>query len=101
MHGDVMNAMAHLSGRVRNVLRVQPLIDWFPRRAAVVTAKRTRRRDGNKDSLLIPRVQQNTVQAHAAGARLPLRSRAVAAQTRKFLPGLTAVVRAKQGGIFN
>ena len=36
-----MNAVAHLSGRIGNVLRVQSLIDRFPRCAAVITAKRT------------------------------------------------------------
>ena len=44
----------------------------------------------------IARVEQDRVQAHAAGAGLPVRTRAVAAQAGKLLPGLPAVGRAEQ-----
>src|SRR5512132_208342 len=101
MHRDVMDAVAHLCRRIGNVLRAQTLIDRFPCCAAVISAKRTRSGDGNNNALAIARIQQNRVQAHAAGAWLPLRSRAMTAQTRQFVPGHTAVTRPKQRGIFN
>src|SRR5271157_5138408 len=40
------------------------------------------------------------MQAHAPGARLPLRTSAVAAQSGKLLPAVRAVSRAEQSGIF-
>src|ERR1043165_7549052 len=98
---DVMHAVAHFRSRIRNVLRVQSLVDWFPRRACVVTAKRTSSGNRNEDAVAIRSVQDDRVQTHAAGAGLPLRSRAVTAQSGKFLPRLAAVGRAKQRGIFD
>ena len=47
------------------------------------------------------RVEKDGVQAHPAGARLPARPRAVAAQPGEFLPRLPAVGRAEQGGVFH
>ena len=41
------------------------------------------------------------MQAHPAGARLPARPRAVAAQPGQLLPGLAAVGRAEQGGVLD
>src|SRR6185369_15964658 len=101
MQCDAMHAVAHLRGRVGNVLRVQTLIDRFPVRAAVITAKRTRRGDRYKDPLTILRVQKNRVQAHAARAGLPLRTGAVTTETGQFMPSLAAVLRAEQRGIFD
>src|SRR5215470_8900716 len=98
---DVMNAVAHFSSRIGKVLRVQSLVDWFPRHSSVVSAKRTRSGDRNEDPVAIRSVQNDRVQTHAAGAGLPLRSRAVTAQSGKFLPRLTAVGRAKECGIFD
>ena len=49
----------------------------------------------------IARIQKDRVQAHSAGARLPARPRAVAAQSGKLLPGLPAVGGAEQGGVFH
>ena len=37
---DAMHAMTDFCIWVRNVLRMQPAINWFPRFAAVVRAKR-------------------------------------------------------------
>src|SRR6185503_13407846 len=98
---DVMNAVAHLGVRIGNVLRVQSLIDRFPRRTTVISAKRTCGRDRDKDSVGIVLIEDHGVQTHAASAWLPLRSGAVATQSRKFLPCLTAIGRTKQGGVFN
>src|ERR1700752_4469419 len=97
----VMNAVAHLSVRIGNVLRVQSLIDRFPRCSAVISAKRPRGGDRDKDPVGIVLIQDHGVQTHAAGAWLPLRSGAVTTQARKFLPRLAAIRRTKQGGIFN
>ena len=41
------------------------------------------------------------MQAHAAGAGLPMRPGAVAAQAGKLVPCFSAVGRAEQGGVFN
>ena len=41
------------------------------------------------------------MQAHSAGAGLPVRPRAVAAQAGEFLPGQPAVAGAEQGGVFH
>ena len=49
----------------------------------------------------IARIEQDRVQAHAAGARLPVRARAVAAQPGQLLPGLAAVGRAEQGRVLD
>src|SRR5467141_265670 len=47
------------------------------------------------------RIEQDRVEAHPAGARLPFGSGAVAAQTGELLPGGAAVTRAKQRGVFH
>src|SRR5262245_12221669 len=44
-------------------------------------------------------IQQDRVQAHSTGPWLPFGSRAVAAQSGEFMPGLCAVGRAEQGSI--
>ena len=49
----------------------------------------------------IARIEKDRVQAHPAGARLPLGPCAVAAQSGEFLPRLPAVGRAEQGGVFH
>ena len=84
-----------------NVLRPQSAIDRLPGRAAVIGAKRTRSGDCDEDAIRIGRIEQDRVQAHAAGAGLPLRSGAVAAQAGKFVPCLAAVGGAKHCGVFD
>ena len=80
---------------------LQAAVDRPPRLAAVVGPERARGRDGDEDPLGIARVEQDRVQAHPAGARLPGGPRAVAAQPGELLPGLPAVGRAEQGGVFD
>ena len=46
-------------------------------------------------------IEEDRVQAHAAGARLPLGAGAVAAQAGQLVPGLAAVGRAEQGGVLH
>src|ERR1044071_1274318 len=98
---DVMNAVAHLGVWIGNVLRVQSLINRFPRCTTVISAKRTCGGDRDEDPVRIVLIQDHGVQTHAARAWLPLRAGAVATESRKFLPGLTTVRRTKQGGVFN
>src|SRR5438876_7457553 len=93
--------MADLGVWVRDVLRVQATVDWFPRLAAVVGAEAARRRDCDEDPLRVARCQQNRVQAHPAGARLPFRPRAVTPQPGELAPCGAAVARSKQRGVFH
>ena len=101
MHRDAMNAVADLGSRIGNVKRMQAAVDRLPSLAAVIGAKRARRGDRDKDSFRVTWIENDGVQAHPARARLPLRSGAVAAQSRKLLPRLTAVGRAEQSRVFN
>ena len=50
---------------------------------------------------VILRIDQNRVQAHAAGAGRPLRPRAMPAQAGQLLPILAAVGRTKDGRVFH
>ena len=98
---DAVDAVADLGRRVRDVFATQAAVDRLPGRAAVVGAERARRGDRDEDALGIARVEQDRVQAHPAGARLPARAGAVAAQAGELLPGLPAVGRAEQRGVFD
>ena len=101
VHRDAMDAMADLGGRIGDVLGPKPPVDGPPSLAAVVGAERTRRGNGDEYPLRVARIQKNRVQAHPAGARLPVGSGAVAAQTREFLPRSAAVGRTEQCGVFH
>src|SRR4051794_5389461 len=91
MHRDPMHTVTHFRVRIRNVLRVQPAIDWFPCRSAVVSAKRAGSGDRDGDPLGIVRVEENGVQTHSASAWLPFRTGIVASQSRQFMPRFSAV----------
>src|ERR1043166_4880169 len=86
---------------IGNVLRLQSFIDGLPVFSAVVTAKRSRRRNRNEDAPWILGVQQNGMQAHSASARLPLRTGSMAAQSGEFFPGFSAVRRTEERRILN
>src|ERR1044072_116761 len=101
MQRDAMNAVADFSRWIRDALRVQALVNRLPVRAGVVAAKRTGSGDRHEHPGAILWIQEDGVQAHPAGARLPLRSGAVTAQSGEFAPALAAVTRAKQRCIFN
>src|ERR1043165_6768488 len=101
MQRDAMNAVADFSRWIRDVLRVQTLVNRLPVRAGVVAAKRTGGGDRHEHPVAILWIQEDGVQAHPAGARLPLRSGAVTAQSGEFVPALAAVTRAKQRCIFD
>ena len=67
----------------------------------VVRAKRSSRGDRDDDSVRVLRIEQDRVQAHPAGARLPARARAMAAQAGQLRPGLAAVGRAEEGRVLD
>ena len=69
--------------------------------AAVIGAESARGRDGDVDPAGVARIENDRVQAHSAGAGLPVGSRAVAAQSGEFLPDLAAVGRAENRGVFH
>src|SRR2546421_2816288 len=94
-----MHAVADLGVRVGDVLRVQATVDRLPDLAGVVGAEGARGRDGDVHPTRVRRIEQDRVEAHPAGARLPFGSGAVAAQTGELLPRRAAVARAKQGGV--
>src|SRR6267143_1580833 len=58
-------------------------------------------RDGGVHATGLGRIEQDGVETHPAGPRLPFGSRAVAAQTGELLPRRTPVARAKQRGVFH
>ena len=101
IHGDVMDAVADFGGGIRDVLRVEPFVDGLPGFAAVVGSKRACSGDGDDDALGIAGIENDGVQAHAAGPGLPLRAGAMAAECREFLPGFAPVFRTEYGGVFN
>ncbi len=78
------------------VLRLEALGLHRPRPAAVVGAEHARGRDRDVHALVACRVDEDRVQAHAAGARLPLVGRRPLAQARHLLPGLARVLRDEQ-----
>src|ERR1043165_7319004 len=101
MQRDAMNAVADFSRWIRDVLRVQTLVNRLPVRAGVVAAKRAGGGDRHEHPVAILWIEEDGVQANPAGAWLPLRSGAVTAQSGEFVLALAAVTRAKQRCIFN
>src|SRR6266496_2662332 len=93
--------MTDFGRRIRNVFRVESFIDGFPCLAPIIGAESTRGGDCNEDAIRIAGIENDAVQAHAAGAGLPLRTSAVAAQAWEFMPVLAAIGGAKQGGVLD
>src|SRR4029077_3907016 len=79
----------------------QPLVDGLPALATVISAKRACSRDGDVHALRILPIENDAVQAHAARARLPFRTGAVAAQSGKLLPVFAAVGRFENRRVFH
>src|SRR5438128_3905188 len=101
VHRDAVNTVADLCSGVRDVLRMQAAVDRLPSFPGVVAAERARSRDRDENPPGMARIQNNRVQAHPAGPRLPFGPGSVAAQSGEFLPVLPAVGRAEQGGVFH
>src|SRR6478672_13687795 len=91
MHRDPMHTVTDLRVGIRDVLRVQPAIDWHPCLSAIVGAKRAGSRDCDGNSLGIIRIEKNGVQTHSACAGLPLRTGIVAPESCQFMPRFSAV----------
>ena len=85
VHGDMMNAVAHLSSGVGHHWRHQALVDRLPCLAAIVGSEGSGGGDGDVHALLVGGIDDNGVQTHAARSRLPVRAGTVAAQTGELL----------------
>src|SRR5689334_9086126 len=96
-----MNTVPNLRVWIRNVLRVQTAVDRSPGLACVVAPECAGGRNGDENPVRVAGIQDYGVQTHTSSAGLPFRSCAMAAQSREFLPRLTAVLRAKQSGVFH
>ena len=72
------------------VLRDQAFVCRLPCLAGVVAPECAGSRNGHKDSIRVGPVQDNSVQAHAAGTRLPELALG-APQSCQFLPRCSAV----------
>src|SRR5208282_6010124 len=101
IHRHVVNAVSDLGPRIRDVLRVQTLVNRLPCRAAIVGAKGARSRNGDEHTERIARVEDDGVQTHSTRARLPFGPGTVSAQTGKLAPVLSPVARAEQRRIFH
>src|SRR5262249_25832038 len=91
VHGDAVHAVADLGGRVGQlVFRHQALAHRLPALTAVLGAERAAGRDGDEHAVLLLRVDEAGVQAHAAGAGLP-QAALHRAQRGQLAPRLAAV----------
>ena len=79
MHGDPMNTVPYFRIRVRDVLRMQAVVNGTPCLPAIVSTERACRRDRDEHSFAFFRIQQNRVQTHSTGAWLPTWTGAVTA----------------------
>src|SRR5437879_2480551 len=101
VHRDAVNAVADLGGRVGELLGLEATVDRSPRLPGVVGPEGARRGDGYEHPFALFRIEKDRVQAHPTRTRLPGGRRFVIAQSRKLLPSLGAVGRAKQGGVLD
>src|SRR5689334_12936413 len=101
MQSDAMYAVADFGGRVGNVFGVEAFVDWTPGLTAIIGAEGACGGNRDENSLWVLWIQDDRVQTHAAGAGLPTRACAMAAQTRQFLPAFSAVGGAKQSGVLH
>src|ERR1700726_3723284 len=101
MHRNVMNAVANFRVGVRNSFGLQSAINGLPRFSGIVRSKGTRCRNRDDYSIGIFLIENDRVQAQAAGARVPARSRTMLPQTGKLMPGLRAISRTEQRRVFD
>ena len=97
--GEPMHAVADLGVLVGDLAGPQALVDRQPARAAVVAAERAGGRDRHVDPVGVDRVEDDRVQAQAAGAGLPRRTGGVVAERGELLPLLAGVTGHVQGGV--
>jgi hypothetical protein len=96
-----MNAVADLGRRVRNLLRPQAAVHRPPRLGVVVAAEHAGGGDRDEEPSGMDGIEDDRMQAHPAGARLPGLRRLVRAQPGQLLPGLPAVARFEQRGVLD
>src|SRR5207248_3484013 len=99
VHGEPVDAVADLGGRVGDLRRVEAVVDRLPTLPRVVAAKGTGGRDGGVDAIGIGRVELYRVQAEAAGAGCPGWRGSVRPEPVQLLPGLPAVGRPEEGRV--
>src|SRR5215467_11836498 len=75
----------------------KPLLMGFQ----VLPASSVRKAPAAEIAMGIARIENNRVQAHAAGAGLPFGTRAVAAKAGELVPGLASVFRTENGSVFD
>src|SRR6185295_19537012 len=80
---------------------MEPAVDRLPILAGVVGAKRACGGDGDDNALGIAWIDDDRLQAHAAGAGLPRRTGAVAAQPGNLVAVLPTVGRAEERGVLD
>src|SRR5262249_39764863 len=101
VQGDAVNTVADLRILIGNGLRPEAAINGLPRFPAIIGAKGSRRRNSDEHALRVAGIDQNGVQAHAAGAGLPLGSAAVATQPGELFPAVCAIGRLEDCSILN
>src|SRR6476660_4789875 len=79
---------------------MKALVDWLPRRSAIIGSECACRRNGYINALRIAGIQNDRMKTHTARTGLPLRPGSVAAQSRKFAPRLAAIFGFEQRSIF-
>ena len=97
---DAMDAEADLGVRVGNVLRLQARLIGFHVLPPSSVRKAPAAEMAMKMRFGIRRIEDDGVQAHAAGAGHPLAALGVA-QAGQLVPGLAAVGRAEERGVFD
>src|SRR5262249_24196269 len=81
--------------------RLQAFVDGVPRGAGVVGAEGAGGGDGDVHAVRVRWIEEDGVQAHAAGAGLALRPAAVLTQALELIPGLPAVGGFEERGVFH
>ena len=88
--------MAHLRVGVRDALGLKSPVHGTPGLASVIGTEHARSGNSDEDAVRIARVDNDRVQAHPAGPRLPGRPRPVAADAGQLVPVPAAIGRAEQ-----
>ena len=102
VHGDAVDAEADLGRRVGRYSRLAgPRLIGFQVWPPSSVRKAPAAEMATKMRSVVAGIEEDGVQAHAAGAGLPFGAGAVAAQAGQLVPGLAAVGGAEQGGVFH
>jgi hypothetical protein len=96
----VVDAVADFRSGVRDVFAVEAFVDGLPRFTCIVRSKRSGRGDRDDDAVRVGGVEDDGVEAEAAGSGLPVRTGFVEAQTGEFVPTAAAVGGLEKASIF-